>query len=223
MRAVEEAEANHSPVARASAYWNASLIESRNGAHGAALDLARKALAAFEIGEDGRNVARLRTQIAKMQLMVDPPDPEGAIQTLEVASRELAWSSTSTVDRASEHLTRAQAQLMLGELDEAADSVGRALALLPDDAIVSRASALALEGQIAVARQRVDDARELFRGAVQALSGIGADREAAQLWFELGGLLSEVGETEAAMDAFRRAAASTGLTGSSARVGAPTS
>jgi hypothetical protein len=44
------------------------------------------------------------------------------------------------------------------------------------------------------------------------LSGVGADRRAAELWFELGGLLQDVGEAAAALDAYRRAAASTGLT-----------
>ena len=42
--------------------------------------------------------------------------------------------------------------------------------------------------------------------------GAGADRQAAQLWFELGGLLEEIGAADEAMDAYRRAAASTGLT-----------
>ncbi len=75
-----------------------------------------------------------------------------------------------------------------------------------------RSSALVLQGQVAAAEGRVPDARQLYLQAVQTLSGIGADREAAQLWFDLGGLLSEVGDSEGALDAFKRAAASTGLT-----------
>ena len=43
------------------------------------------------------------------------------------------------------------------------------------------------------------------------LTGVGSDRNAAQLWFELAGLLEGVGELDAARDAYRSAAASTGL------------
>jgi hypothetical protein len=43
------------------------------------------------------------------------------------------------------------------------------------------------------------------------LTGIGSDRGAAQLWFELAGLLEEVGDFDAARDAYKSAAASAGL------------
>ena len=42
------------------------------------------------------------------------------------------------------------------------------------------------------------------------LTGVGADRDAAQLWFELADLLEDVGDLDAARDAYRSAAASTG-------------
>ncbi len=44
------------------------------------------------------------------------------------------------------------------------------------------------------------------------LTGVGADREAAQVWFEIGTLAAEAGLVAESADAFRRAAASTGLT-----------
>jgi predicted RNA polymerase sigma factor len=44
------------------------------------------------------------------------------------------------------------------------------------------------------------------------LTSIGADRGAAVLWFELASLLEELGEQDDARDAYKRAAASTGLT-----------
>src|SRR3712207_7022942 len=58
--------------------------------------------------------------------------------------------------------------------------------------------------------------RSSFREAVLILTGIGADRSAAQLWFELGALLEDVGEAESARDAYRSAAASAGLRARSA-------
>ena len=43
------------------------------------------------------------------------------------------------------------------------------------------------------------------------LTSVGADRDAADLWFELAGLLEGVGDLDAARVAYRSAAASTGL------------
>jgi Tfp pilus assembly protein PilF len=43
------------------------------------------------------------------------------------------------------------------------------------------------------------------------LTGAGADRDAAQLWFELADLLEDVGDLDAAREAYRSAAASIGL------------
>jgi hypothetical protein len=46
---------------------------------------------------------------------------------------------------------------------------------------------------------------------VYFLTGAGSDRDAAQLWFELADLLEDIGDLDAARDAYRSAAASTGL------------
>ncbi len=53
-------------------------------------------------------------------------------------------------------------------------------------------------------------AAQAYQEAVHLLSAIGADRGAAQLWFDLADLLEQVGQAEAARDAYKRAAASTG-------------
>ena len=66
-------------------------------------------------------------------------------------------------------------------------------------------------GQAAAAANRPDDARAAYREAVLQLTGVGADRDAADLWFELAGLLEALGDFDAARDAYRSAAASTGL------------
>lgn len=210
-RAIEAAEKYDSPVARASAYWNASLLESRRGNHDSALELARKALALFELGEDARNLSRLRVQMASLQLQLDPPDADGALETLTQAEREMLWSSASPIDVARQRLTRSRAHLVLGRLDDAAECLDRALEAVPDSASIVSASAYALRGELAAAQGRPDQARREYQHAVQVLTGIGADRDAAQLWFELGSLLSEAGDSQGALDAFKWAGASTGL------------
>ncbi len=82
-----------------------------------------------------------------------------------------------------------------------------AIACGPDIA----AEAKAVEGQVLAASGRAEEAAGAYREAVMLLTGIGADRNAAQLWFELAGLLEDVGDFETARVAYRSAAAATGL------------
>jgi len=210
-RAIAAAEKYDSPIARASAYWNASLLESERGSMSSALDLARKALVLFEVGDDVRNLGRLRAQVANLQLKLDPPDADGALRTLEDAERELAWSSAGSLDVARQHLTRSRAHFILGNQADAAEHLARARDLAPEGTPTLSASLCVLQGEIAAADGQVDAARASYQQAVQILTAIGADREAAQLWFELGSLLADVGDRDGALDAFKRAGASSGL------------
>ena len=73
------------------------------------------------------------------------------------------------------------------------------------------ADAQSLVGQIAAAHGDAEGAKRAYRSAVFILTGVGSDRDAAQLWFELADLLEDVGDVEAAREAYRSAAASTGL------------
>jgi ATP/maltotriose-dependent transcriptional regulator MalT len=77
---------------------------------------------------------------------------------------------------------------------------------------LARAEAAAVLGQVAVLEGDTDRARALCAEAAQLLSAAGADRATAQVWYELAMCLEQAGATSEAMDAYRRAAASTGLT-----------
>ena len=69
-----------------------------------------------------------------------------------------------------------------------------------------------VRGQALIALSRSEEAHHAFREAVLVLTGAGADRSAAQLWFEIAELLEEVGDFDGARDAYRSAAAASGLT-----------
>jgi tetratricopeptide (TPR) repeat protein len=211
-RAIGDADRLDSPIAKASAYWNASIMESRQGHVTQALPLAQKAMTMFELGEDARNVARLRTDLAILQLQMDPPAAEEAKTNLERASLELDWSSASTTDKADNQLALARANLMLGDVATAEAQAAACYDIVRGQSPLSAADARVLQGQIAASRSEVEEARSAYREAILILSGVGADRGAAELWFELGGLLDDIGEPDDARDAYRRAAASTGLT-----------
>jgi transcriptional regulator with XRE-family HTH domain len=210
-RAIEEAERLDSPVARASAYWNASVMESRRGNAAEALPLARRAMQLLETSEDARNIGRLRTQLGVIQLRTDPPDPQGALGQLVRARAELDTTDASPVDLADNTLAQARAHFLLGDDERARRRAAETAASAGSVAPLVAADALVLQGQIAVRRGNADTARSFYQQAIASLTGVGADRNAAQLWYELGGLLEEIGEPLQALDANRRAGASTGL------------
>lgn len=210
-KAIVKAEALDSPVARASAYWNASLFESERGAVSNAVPLAERALALLAEGQDSRNLARLRTALGSMQLELDPPDVSEAKRHLEKAAEELAWSSASSIEIARNDLSIARAHFLDGEMSRAHDMCTQIIIAVEGEAPILAADAQSLAGQVAAAHGDVEGAKAAYRRAVFLLTGVGADRDAAQLWFELADLLEEVGDVEAARDAYRSAAASSGL------------
>jgi tetratricopeptide (TPR) repeat protein len=210
-RALRQAERLQSPLALASAYWNASVVESRRGNTAAALPLATKALHHFETAEDGRNLPRLRSQLGIFQLRLDPPQALEARTTLRQAAREMEALGATAIDKATNDLALARAHLLLGERDEAAQLAAVGHAQVEDVAPLHAAEAMVLQGQIAADRHDVDEARGHYRRAIHALSAAGADRRAGELWFELASLLEELGEHDEARAAYRSAAATAGL------------
>jgi tetratricopeptide (TPR) repeat protein len=173
--------------------------------------MAERALALMAEGQDSRNLARLRTQVGLMQLQLDPPDVESAHEQLDKAAEELPWCSASPVEIATNELARARAFLLDGDLERAEEICRGTFAVANSEAPSIAAQARAVLGQIQVARGDVDSAKATFRQAVYFLTGEGADQDAAQLWFDLADLLEDVGDLDAAREAYRSAAASAGL------------
>jgi len=222
-RAVTKAEQLGSPIARASAYWNASIMELKRGRTEDAVPLAERALALLGEGQDARNLARLRSMLGSMQLRLDDPDIEQAQEQLTRAAQEMAGSSASPADIAQNELALARTYFMQGDPAAAQDICVAVYDELCVQAPSVAAEAKALEGQAQVSLGSPDEALAAYQEAVRLLTGVGADREAAQLWFELAGLLEDLGAYDAARSAYRSAAASTGLRSQALRAGAKAS
>lgn len=210
-KAITQAETLDSPRARASAYWNASVMQANRGDITAAVPLAERALALLGEGQDARNLARLRAEVGRLQLELDPPAVEDARSNLKQAVEEMEWSSATPMDRAWTLLGLARAAFLTGDYDECRRLLADVHATSDGQSPLAEAEALALEGRISAASADTDEAARCYQAAVLKLSSIGADKSAAQLWFDLAALLETVGLVEAASDAYRRAAASTGL------------
>ncbi len=211
-KAIGEAEEAGSPAGRAAAYWNASIMESmRNGSTPLAISLAARALDLLGQTNDTRNRARLRSTLGMFQLEGEPSELEAAKYNLTTALDELAWSSASPLDVGHTKLALARAHLLDGDAAGAQQLLAETRALGQEQAPMLVAESRSLAGQIALADGDMATAHYEFNGAVAALTAIGADRGAAQLWFDLAGLLDQVGDHDTAREAYRRAAASTGL------------
>lgn len=214
-RAIATAEQLGSSTARAAAYWNASVIEGQRGQVSSAVDLARRALALLDESSDSRNLAVLRAQLGSMQLDLDPADTQPARENLITAAHEMAMSDASPVDRARVTLALASASLLDGELERAQHLAEQVRHETTTVAPNVAAQAAGLLGQTLAAQGRTTEAVTALQQAALLLTGIGADRFTGQQWFELAETLDEMGQSEAARQAYRSAAVSSGLRASS--------
>ena len=192
-KAISQAETLESPRARASAYWNASVMQANRGDIAAAVPLAERALALLSEGQDARNLARLRTEVGRLQLELDPPAVDEARENLTQAASEMEWSSASPTDRAWTLLGLARAAYLSGELEQARDLIGEVEVTSGGHAPLAEAEALTLAGRTCAAEGRMEQAADYYQQAVLRLSAIGADKAAAQSWFDLAALLESVG------------------------------
>jgi tetratricopeptide (TPR) repeat protein len=210
-KAIAKAEKLDSPVARASAYWNASAFEAAQGAVRDAIPLAERALALLSEGQDTRNLGRLRTQLGMMQLRVDPPQIDEAQDNLRRAAEEFQWCSASPVDVGRNELAQARAHYLAGDMVSAEVLTSRVHENVQVLSPLTAADAKSLEGQVHAARGDIEAALQSYREAVMMLTSVGSDRDAAEMWFELAGLLEDVNEFDAAREAYRSAAAASGV------------
>jgi tetratricopeptide (TPR) repeat protein len=210
-RAVAKAETLDSSVGRASAYWNASILEAARGSVRDAIPLAERALKLLSEGQDARNLANLRTALGMMQLRMDPPQISEAQENLKLAAEEYQWCSASPADIGRNELAQARAHFLAGDVETAevmSRHVHESIKVLSP---LTAADAKSLEGQVHAAQGDIEAAARSYHEAVFALTGLGSDREAAELWFELAGLLEDVNEFDAARHAYRSAAAASGV------------
>lgn len=210
-RAMEQAEAADSPSARASAYWNASVIESHRGDVAAAITLAKKALALFEVEGEARHLARLRSQLGIFQLRLDPPDVDDAERNLQQATLEMSAANATPADRARNDLALARAHMLLGDLAAAQSEADRVFQSTRDEYPLIAAEARMLAGSVLAMDGDVEQATAAARESALLLSSINAERALGQLWFDLADMLQGLGAHDESREAYRRAGVSLGL------------
>ncbi|TNM37568.1 helix-turn-helix transcriptional regulator [Nocardioides albidus] len=210
--AIALAEQTGSPTARSAAYWNASITYSERGDIQAALTLATRALALLGEGQDSRNLARLRLELGRLQLRLDPPDAGLALAQLERANQELRGTSASLAEVAQAQVLLARALVVDGRPDQALDVAVAARVANPGSASLGGAEAAIAHAEALAELGRNDEAIAVCREAAALLGSLdGADRWVAQAWCELAELFDLLDDAEGAHGALKAAARASGL------------
>lgn len=204
-RLVQCAEGNGTPRAKMAAYWNTAWVARLSDDLDQALNLAAKALALLGELNDPRNLARLRTAYGHFLLTAYPDQAEHVRGVLLQAQREVDASSASTVDAARCLIRLAQTELVLGRPPESAGLATRAVELLAGTAGISHADGLATLGDACLRLGRLDDAIAYLTEATRYLEKIGADRQAAQTWYDIAAIFATAGDQEGELSAIKHA------------------
>lgn len=195
---------------RAAAYWNAALVASSRGESAEAALLGEKAAALLAEGGEDRAIARLKMTRAYILLGQAVPDPGRARALLQEALPDLRQHD-SAGSVASAEVELARCELLLGNPDAAAEHAHDALRRLGDDTSLEIARARAALGEAQAALGDLPAAKANLAASAELLQHLGASREAAMAWRDQADLFQRLGDTSAALHAYRAALHASGL------------
>jgi tetratricopeptide (TPR) repeat protein len=201
---ITDADQQGAPDTRGAAYWNAAVVAEARGETAQALVLIDRALALFGEGDDRRNLVRLRIAYAWLLLHQSPPEARRALDLLENL-RPDAEVFAGSVDVGSIDTERARALWLMGDAESARVVLEGSLSALGDRPRLEAARARLLLGR--VLRSLSDEEGCLAQCALAAgqLEAMGATRQAASAWRELGDLYRGLRRPDDALDAYDRA------------------
>jgi tetratricopeptide (TPR) repeat protein len=209
-RAADAADKIGSAEAQGNALWNASLVEHEAGRTANAVKLSARALRLLESGDSNRSLARLRSQLGEYMLFLDDVDLDEAEAILDLAAREMDWSSASPIDIAGNHLAIARAKSMSGRSAEALALVDSILSGDFESSPALRAESLVMRAQLLEAMDRTGEAEAALCEAADTLGQASDDNHVAHIWFDLGDVFAARGDMISAGNAYRQAAKAAG-------------
>lgn len=204
------ADAHGTRRGRGSIYWNASLVAEGRGDVAEARRLTERALAYLGEGAASRDVPRLRLHYAWLVLRADPPEPQLALDQLELARASLELVG-SEIDLARCIFETGRARLMLGDPVTAEELAHDGLTRLESDAILDTCNGRILLGDARAARGDIRGAEEAYRWAAEMLGMMSAGRESASVWRGLGDRMLEHGDLHGAVRAYDSALQEAGI------------
>jgi tetratricopeptide (TPR) repeat protein len=201
---INNAEASGAPHTRGAAYWNAAVLAESRGQIGEAVTLLERAQALLGESDDRRNLSRLRVAHAWLLLQQNPPEAARALEVLDGVRDEMR-SHGGAVDMGYFETERARALLALGRVEEARSAADASLRSLGEQPRIESARARLLLGRILREQGDTDGCLEQCSAAANMLEAMGASRQAAAAWRELGDLYRDLGRTDDALAAYDRA------------------
>jgi tetratricopeptide (TPR) repeat protein len=208
---IERADEGGSPVARASALWNAGLVAEARGDIRSATRYLDRALALYGESDNARALALLKVAAAWVMLRSPEPDLAHADQLLMQAMAEFEAADGSSVDIAYAETELARCRLLDGDAAAAIQLAETAIDRLGPQPRLERAQALLVVGQARLAQGDHGGAVTSFELAAADLRHAGAARQAAAAWRELAEAQAGIGRSDEALEAYRRAADSAGV------------
>lgn len=208
--ALAAAESGGSPLARAAALWNASLVVEARGDLRTARVYADRALALYSESDNERAVALLRVVTAWLLLREPDPPLHDAERLLDRALTALE-AVGSPVDTAYAETELARCRLLSGDWEDAIRIAEGSLAHLGESPRIEAARARLLIGHARLMGGDTEGAVAAYGQAGADLRDFGAQRQAASAWRELAESLVRLGRTEQAIEAYRNAADAAGV------------
>ncbi|MEV6969781.1 helix-turn-helix transcriptional regulator [Hamadaea sp. NPDC051192] len=204
------AEDHGTPLARGSAYWNASRVAWASGRTNDARRLLHRALAVFGEADHERNLAELRATYALLLLTSEPADPHQA--------RELLLTATDRLDQVGSPIIRSAARqamtvacLQLDDLDEAARWAAEAEELATGSPLEEARARLAV-ASVLTAQSQADTAALKLAEAEAALSQAAPpSREIGLAWRRLAGQYADLGDQAGELRALRAGMSAAGF------------
>jgi tetratricopeptide (TPR) repeat protein len=207
---INRAEHGGSPLARASALWNAGLVAEARGDVRSATRYLDRALALYGENDNSRALSFLKVAAAFVMLRTPEPDLAEAERLLTQALAELEVDGTS-VEMAYAETELARCRLLEGNTAAATELAAAAIDRLGPHPRLERAQALLVVGQARLDEGDDDGAIASYELAAADLQKAGADRQAASAWRELAEALARLDRPDDALQAYRRAADSAGV------------
>jgi tetratricopeptide (TPR) repeat protein len=208
---IGRAEQGGSPVARASALWNAGLVAQARGDIRSATRYLDRALALYGETDNARSIAMLKVAAAWVMLRSPEPAIAEAERLLVQALSAFETVDGSSVDIAYAETELARCRLLEGSPAAAIDMAETAIDRLGAHPRIERAQALLVVGQARLDQGDDGGAIASYELAAADLRSAGADRQAASAWRELAEALARLGRADEALEAYRRAADSAGV------------
>lgn len=207
---IKDAERLGSDRGRGSVYWNAALAAEQRNDYGLAKQYTERALALLSGNEPSRGIPRLRVNYAWLLLRGEQPDPDAALEQLDLAEGPLSVLGVDG-ELGKIAIERSRAYLAKGDVDAAVRHANAALERMSGQVRLENASAQIALGDAMFAQGDVASAVRAYEWAGDMLGMMAASRQSAAVWRDLGDRFRGQGEMSRAAEAYDRALREAGL------------